>query len=93
MNMETKSAKKTNTTKLKSSIGAGVGDSRLGEFFIDELKDIYWAEKHIVTTLPKMKKAASSEELKHAFEEHLEVTKTQVSRLEKAFGMMGEKAH
>ncbi len=92
MNMETKSAKKTNKTKSKSSIGAGAGDSRLGKFFIDELKDIYWAEKHIVTTLPKMKKAASSEELKHAFEEHLEVTKTHVSRLEKAFGMMGEKA-
>jgi ferritin-like metal-binding protein YciE len=89
MNMETKSAKKINTSK--SSMGAAAGDSRLGEFFIDELKDIYWAEKHIVQTLPKMKKAASSEELKNAFEEHLAVTKTHVSRVEKAFGMMGEK--
>ncbi len=88
--METKSEKRTHLAKSKSA--AGAGDSRLKEFFIDELKDIYWAEKHIVTTLPKMKKAATSDELKDAFEDHLTVTKTHVTRLEKAFGMMGEKA-
>ncbi|HEY4154575.1 MAG TPA: ferritin-like domain-containing protein [Puia sp.] len=90
--METKSAKKTNRTNSNSSAGSAANDSRLKEFFTDELKDILWAEKHIVQTLPKMKKAANSEELKNAFDEHLEVTKTHVTRLEKAFGMLGEKA-
>ncbi|MDP4211097.1 MAG: ferritin-like domain-containing protein [Bacteroidota bacterium] len=88
--METKPVKKTNTAKTGAA-GAAKGDSRLAEFFVDELKDIYWAEKHIVQTLPKMKKAATSEELKDAFEDHLNVTKTHVTRLEKAFGMLGEK--
>jgi ferritin-like metal-binding protein YciE len=68
-----------------------VTDSRLLEFFHDELKDIYWAEKHIVQALPKMKKAATSKELQAAFEEHLGVTKTHVERLEKAFKILGEK--
>ena len=74
------------------SAGAGADNSRLKEFFIDELKDIYWAEKHIVQTLPKMQKAATSDELKNAFNDHLEVTKTHVTRLEKAFSLVGEKA-
>ncbi len=91
MTMETKSVRKTSVPKLTSSAGMAAGDSRLEEFFIDELKDIYWAEKHIVQTLPKMKKAASSEELKNAFEEHLEATKKHVTRVEKAFELMGEK--
>jgi ferritin-like metal-binding protein YciE len=64
-------------------------DSRLEEFFHDELKDIYWAEKHLVKTLPKMAKAATSEELKNAFKEHLEVTKGHVSRLEQVFESLG----
>ncbi len=90
--METKTVKKTGTPKLTSSGRPAASDSRLEEFFIDELKDIYWAEKHIVQALPKMKKAASGEELKNAFEEHLATTKTHVTRVEKAFEMMGEKA-
>jgi ferritin-like metal-binding protein YciE len=90
--METKSKTKSTQAKPKIVSGAASNDSRLSEFFIDELKDIYWAEKHIVQTLPKMKKAATSDELKHAFEDHLAVTKTHVERLEKAFDLMGEKA-
>jgi ferritin-like metal-binding protein YciE len=66
--------------------------SRLAEFFVDEIKDIYWAEKHLVKTLPKMQKAASSEQLKHAFGEHLETTKEHVVRLENIFEILGEKA-
>lgn len=62
------------------------------EFFIDEIKDIYWAEKHLVKTLPKMQKAATSQELANAIGEHLEVTKTHVSRLEEIFELLGEKA-
>ncbi len=73
----------------KKSTGALTGDSSmLTEFFIDELKDIYWAEKHLVKVLPKMEKAATTQELKDAISEHLEVTKTHVSRLEDVFGLL-----
>ena len=71
---------------------AEMEDSALHALFIDELKDIYWAEKHLVKTLPKMKKAASSEELQNAFADHLEVTKEHVTRLEKVFELLGQKA-
>ncbi len=66
-------------------------DSRLEEFFYDEVKDIYWAEKHLVKTLPKMQKAASSTALKNAFVQHLDVTKNHVVRLEEVFGILGKK--
>ncbi|MDQ2862170.1 MAG: ferritin-like domain-containing protein [Bacteroidota bacterium] len=79
------------TTKKPANAGKGESDSRLLEFFKDELKDIYWAEKHIVTTLPKMQKAATSAELKQGFADHLEQTKGHVTRLEKAFELLGEK--
>src|SRR6266511_4035915 len=58
----------------------------------EELKDIYDAEKQIIKALPKMSKAASSPELRQAFEEHLEVTKKQISRLEEVFDLLDEKA-
>ena len=67
-------------------------NSMLLEFFQDELKDIYWAEKKLVSTLPKMHKAATSPKLKSAFMEHLTVTKGQVTRLEKVFSLVGKKA-
>jgi ferritin-like metal-binding protein YciE len=63
----------------------------LMELFIDEIKDIYWAEKHLVKTLPKMQKAATSGELANAIGNHLQVTKTHVSRLEEVFGLLGKK--
>lgn len=68
-----------------------VNDSMLQEFFTEEIKDIYYAEKHIIKTLPKMMKAATSPVLKTAFQEHLDVTKTHVSRLEKVFELVGKK--
>lgn len=80
-----------NNGKSKPNANRGGGNSMLQELFTDEIKDIYWAEKHLVKTLPKMKKAASSEELANAFEEHLAVTKNQVARLEQIFGLLGEK--
>ena len=85
---------KTNNTnsQSKSKKSSKTDESLLEEFFIDELKDIYWAEKHLVKTLPKMEKAATTQELKNAFTEHLEVTKEHVSRLEQVFEMLGEKA-
>jgi ferritin-like metal-binding protein YciE len=67
-------------------------NSMLLEFFQDELKDIYWAEKKLVSTLPKMHKAATSPQLKSAFMEHLTITKGQVTRLEKVFSLVGKKA-
>lgn len=62
------------------------------EFFKDELKDIYWAEKHLVKALPKMQKAATSPKLAQAIGEHLEATRTHVTRLEDVFGLLGERA-
>lgn len=74
-----------------TSTKGGTKDSMLEEFFADELKDIYWAEKHLVKTLPKMQKAATSAELKQAFGDHLETTKGHVERLEQVFGLLGKK--
>lgn len=64
----------------------------LMELFVDGIKDIYWAEKHLVKTLPKMQQAATSGALISAIEEHLAVTKNQVVRLEQIFELMGKKA-
>jgi Mn-containing catalase len=71
---------------------APVQDSVLKKFFVDSLKDIYWAEKQLVKTLPRLKKAADSEELQQAIADHLEVTNEQVSRLEQIFEQLGSKA-
>ena len=57
-------------------------ENPLQELLVDELKDIYNAENQIIKALPKMAKAASSPELKRAFERHLEETKRQVERLD-----------
>jgi len=67
-------------------------DPMLEAFFTDSLKDIYWAEKHLTKSLPKLSKAASSDELKNALNDHLDVTRTQVGRLEDIFGLLGKKA-
>jgi len=80
----------THTAKSHSS--KANTDSKLEEFFHDELKDIYWAEKKLVKTLPKLAKAATSKALANAFSEHLEVTKGHVTRLEKAFEILGHPA-
>ncbi len=74
------------------SAGVASKDSMLKSFFEDELKDIYWAEKNIVKTLPKMKKAATSEKLQQAFEDHMQQTQTHVQRLEQVFEILGKKA-
>ncbi|MEO6852095.1 MAG: ferritin-like domain-containing protein [Mucilaginibacter sp.] len=82
----------TRSTSHTSEMAADVTESALNELFLDELKDIYWAEKHLVTTLPKMAKAATSQELRTAIENHLSETENHVSRLEKAFESIDEKA-
>jgi ferritin-like metal-binding protein YciE len=68
-----------------------VQQSDLKELYIDELKDIYSAETQLVKALPKMAKAASSDDLRSGFEEHLEQTKGHVTRLEQIFQALGEK--
>lgn len=64
--------------------------SSMEELFLDELKDLYSAEKQITKALPKLAKAASSPDLRKAFESHLEETKGHVERLEKAFEILGK---
>src|SRR4051794_1262559 len=103
--MEKSTSSKRNTKKASSSAGSKRSntktnrkessqseDSMLMDFFADELKDIYWAEKHLTKALPKLKRAANSEELQQAFQEHLEVTNEHVSRLEQVFELLGKKA-
>ena len=67
--------------------------SKLQDFFINQLKDIYWAEKKLVKTLPKLVEAATSQQLKQAFSDHLIQTKGHVSRLQEVFAMIGEEAN
>jgi ferritin-like metal-binding protein YciE len=64
--------------------------NRLKHLYVEELKDLYSAENQLVKALPKMAKAATSDELRAGFEEHLEQTKGHVERLEKIFKALGE---
>lgn len=89
----TKTTKATKATKAKPTGKTGkMEDSEFHEFFVDELKDIYWAEKHLVKALPKMQKAATSPELAAAFEKHTLETQEHIARLEQVFELLGEKA-
>lgn len=64
----------------------------LRDLFVDELKDIYWAEKTLTKAIPKMMENATSSHLVEALTAHLSDTKTQVIRLEKIFAVIGEQA-
>jgi uncharacterized protein (TIGR02284 family) len=64
-------------------------DSQLQEFFVNELKDLLWAERKLVDTLPKMEEAATSSELRNAFHTHRAQTEEHVQRLEQIFGTLG----
>lgn len=66
-------------------------DNDLHELFLDELSDLHSAEKQLTKALPKMFKAAQSDELKSAIESHLEETEGHVDRLEKVFQSLDEK--
>ncbi len=80
----------------KASTAAGLTgkmkDSEFHKLFVDEFKDIYWAEKHLVKALPKMQKAATSNELAAAFEKHTSETQTHIDTLEQVFSLLEEKA-
>lgn len=67
-------------------------DSAFHQFFVEQLQDIYYAEKALVKNLPKMAKKATSDQLREAIENHLEETEGQVEKLERVFESIGEKA-
>lgn len=64
----------------------------LRDLYVEQLRDLYDAENQLIKALPKMAEEATSEDLRSALEEHLEVTRQQASRLEKIFERLGEKA-
>ena len=77
--------------KIQILRGCFMQQEALKELYVDELRDIYNAETQLVKALPKMARAASNEELRSGFEEHLEQTKGHVSRLEQIFEDLDEK--
>jgi ferritin-like metal-binding protein YciE len=89
------SSKSSSSKSANASSGGNEGQSQhplLEKFFLDQLKDMYWAEKALLKALPKMQKKATTEELQQAFEDHTAVTEEQAKRLEQVFEMMGKKA-
>lgn len=84
-----KSTRSTSTKKASKGATMIIEESKLKELFVEELRDIYWAEKHLLKALPKMRKACTSEQLATAFEEHLAVTEGQVGRIEQVFEILG----
>lgn len=75
----------------KSTLSEEMKESKFHKLFIHELKDIYWAEKHLLKTLPKLEKAASSKSLAEALGDHVSETETHVQRIEEIFELMEEK--
>jgi ferritin-like metal-binding protein YciE len=71
---------------------AAMPHKNLNDLFLDTLKDIYFSEKQIYKTLPKMAKAAISEKLRAAFEKHRDETEAQIERLEQIFELLGKPA-
>jgi len=67
-------------------------EKTLDDLFLDTLKDIYYAERKILKALPKMARAAQSEELKAAFQQHKEETEGQIERLQQVFEVLGKRA-
>jgi len=96
-NGQHKSDTSNDRSKTKSPNGSNAftgerSHPQLEKFFEDSLKDIYWAEKHLTKALPKMQKAATTDELKNAIQEHTKQTEEHVSRLEQVFELLGKKA-
>ena len=69
-----------------------MAEKDLSALFLDTLKDIYYAEKQIYKSLPKMAKAAHSDQLRAAFEKHHDETEGQIGRLEQIFDLLGKPA-
>ncbi|KAA5536159.1 ferritin-like domain-containing protein [Taibaiella lutea] len=79
------------TPKFKTKTSLKV-EPALYELFLDGIRDIYWAENHLLKALPKMIKSTTSPELASTIENHLAETKTHVTRLEQIFELLKEKA-
>ena len=88
--MKSTNPKKKNIRE-DESLDNDMVNSALHELFLNELKDIYWAEKHLVVNLPKMAEKATSEELRNAIELHFKETEGHVERLEQVFKSLNEK--
>jgi ferritin-like metal-binding protein YciE len=86
---QTKPSSRTGGAKRRTTTKSS--KETLSDIFEDQLKDIYWAEKHLVKALPKMAKAAHNQDLQQAFENHLEQTKAQVEKVERCFNIMDKK--
>lgn len=67
-------------------------EKTLDDLFLDTLKDIYYAERKILKTLPKMQRAAQSDKLKEAFGKHRDETEVQIERLQQVFELLGKQA-
>lgn len=83
----------TNTASKTNGNGNGHSHSQaslLEKFFVDQLKDIYYAEQQLLKALPEMQQAATTEELEDAFADHLKQTERHVKRLEKVFKVIGK---
>jgi ferritin-like metal-binding protein YciE len=76
---------------MKKASGIGKEELPLAVLFFEELRDIYGAEKQLTKALPKLRKAATSQDLAMAFEDHLRVTQNQISRLEQIFQALDKK--
>lgn len=70
---------------------ANTETSAFRKFFIDQIKDIYWAEKHLTAALKKMKKAATSPTLAEAFANHIVESEGQIERLKTVFELLGKR--
>jgi ferritin-like metal-binding protein YciE len=95
-------SKKPSSTKEKDSSGfepkeskiaatSAANETGLQKLLSDAIKDIYWAENHLVKSLPKLINAAASSQLQSALNDHLEITEEHVTRLEEIFEMLGKK--
>lgn len=90
--MKNAAPQKTVKTSKPSGMSGKMKNAEFHKFFVDELKDIYWAEKHLIKALPRMQKAATSKELSAAFEKHTAETQMHIETLEKVFALLEEKA-
>ncbi len=90
MKTKTQPAKTNGSHSTAKKSGKNSKES-LEDIFEDMLKDIYWAEKHLVKALGKLSKAAYNEELKEAFDTHMEETEMQIQKIEKCFELLDKK--
>jgi ferritin-like metal-binding protein YciE len=81
-----------NTDSTSTVFSSEKESEKLKELFINGLKDVYWAEKQLVETLPLLAYSSTSDELRSAFEAHLADTEGHVGKIEKVFEQIGEQA-